>query len=74
MDTQKRTTPTFRYYFLIGTDVVYRGITTDLERREREHQSRWPQGRIKAVGEPTTHAEAWAWEQQENGGTSTHAG
>ena len=65
---------TFRYRFLVGSRVVHRGITTDLKRREREHQRRWPGGRIEPIGEPTSHAEAWDWERQQAGGTSAHAG
>ena len=33
---------TFRYRFLVGSRVVHTGITTDLQRRQREHQRRWP--------------------------------
>ena len=68
------TTTTYRYRFLVGTRIVHRGITTDLERREREHRRRWPEGRIEPVGEPTSHAEAWEWERQQTGGSSAHAG
>ncbi len=68
------TTPTYRYRFLVGSRVVYRGITTDLERREREHRCRWPEGRIEAVGRPTSHAEAWEWERQQARGPSALAG
>ena len=46
-------TATFRYRFLVGSRVVHQGITTDLERREREHRRRCPGGHIKPVGEPT---------------------
>ena len=59
------TTTTYRYRFLVGTRVVHQGITTDLERRQREHRRRWPGGRIEAVGGPTSHAEAWEWERQQ---------
>ena len=59
-------TATFRYRFLVGSRVVHQGITTDLERREREHQRRWPGGHIEPVGEPTSHAEAWDWERRQS--------
>ena len=62
------TAPTFRYRFLVGSRVVHQGITTDLKRREREHRRRWPGGRIEAVGEPTSHADAWDWERQQASG------
>ena len=65
---------TFRYRFLVGSRVVHTGITTDLQRRQREHQRRWPGGRIEPIGEPTTHADAWEWERRQAGGaTSAHA-
>lgn len=69
-----QTTSTYRYRFLVGSRVVHQGITTDLERREREHRVRWPDGNIEAVGEPTSHTEAWAWEQQQARGASAHTG
>lgn len=59
------TTRTFKYRFKVRDRVVYHGITTDLERREREHQRRWPNGRIERVGKPTSHREAWEWERQQ---------
>lgn len=67
-------TTTYKYRFLVGSRVVYRGITTDLERRQREHRRRWPDGRIESVGEPTSHAEAWEWERRLAGGPPGHAG
>ena len=57
------TNKTFKYRFKVRDRVVHYGITTDLKRREREHQRRWPEGRIERVGEPTTHREAWEWER-----------
>lgn len=69
------TAATFKYRFLVGSRVVHIGITTDLTRREREHQRRWPEGRIEPVGEPTSHAEAWKWERQQvASGRSAHSG
>ena len=58
---------TYRYHFKVGEKVVHTGITTDPERREREHQVRWPTGRIERVGEPTSHSAAWQWEREQNG-------
>ena len=67
MDATTQTDTTFRYRFLVGSRVMLKGITTDLKRREREHQRRWPAGRIEPVGEATSHEEAWDWEQRQNG-------
>lgn len=57
-------TRTFKYRLKVDDRVVLHGITTDLRRREREHRRRWPHARIEQVGEPTSHREAWEWEQQ----------
>ncbi len=56
---------TYRYRLKVQGRVVHHGITTDLRRREREHQRRWPGARIEQVGEPTSHGEAWEWERQQ---------
>ena len=56
---------TYRYRFKVDGRVVYVGITTDLQRREREHQRRWPGGVIEQVGQPTSHRDAWEWERQQ---------
>ncbi len=42
------------------------GITTDIDRREREHQQRWQGGRIVQVGGMKTEAEARAWEANQD--------
>ena len=57
----------FKYHFKVDGEVVFRGFTTDLERREREHRHRWPTGCIEQVGQPTTHEEAWKWERWQAG-------
>ena len=56
---------TYKYHFKVDGKVVHFGITTDLERREREHRRRWPTGSIKQVGPATTREEAWHWERQQ---------
>lgn len=59
------TRATYKYRFKVNGEVVYWGITSDLERREREHRRRWPDGHIEQVGVATTHEEAWNWERQQ---------
>ena len=54
---------TYRYKLKVGDRTVLYGFTIDLQRREREHQRRWPNARVEQVGEPTTHREAWEWEK-----------
>ena len=54
---------TFKYDFKVGNKIVHSGITNDLERREQEHQDRWPTGHIKQVGRKTTEDAARAWEE-----------
>ena len=55
---------TYRYKLKVGDKTVSYGFTIDLQRREREHQRRWPNARVEQVGEPTTHQEAWKWEKE----------
>jgi predicted GIY-YIG superfamily endonuclease len=54
---------TFKYHFKVGNKIVHSGITTDLERREEEHQQRWPKGHIVKVGRATTEEAAREWEE-----------
>lgn len=59
---------TYKYHFKIGSSIVHRGITKDLERRENEHQNRrrWGKGHVVQVGNRTTYKAALQWER--NGG------
>ena len=54
---------TLKYHFKVGNKIVHRGVTNDLERREREHKVRWPNGHIKKVGNKTTRKSGYAWER-----------
>ena len=54
---------TKKYDFKVGNKIVHSGITKDLERREQEHQQRWPSGRIEQVGRATTEKAAREWEE-----------
>ena len=54
---------TYKYYFKIGNKIVHGGITDDLERRETEHQQKWPTGHITQIGRRTTEEAAKAWEK-----------
>ena len=56
---------TYKYYLKQGEKIVYRGITSDLERREVEHQERFPDSRIYQVGRKTIRKAALRWQQQE---------
>jgi predicted GIY-YIG superfamily endonuclease len=38
---------TYKYHFKVGNKIVHGGITTDLERREKEHHQENPEGHIK---------------------------
>ena len=57
---------TYKYRFKIGNKIVHGGITNDLERREQEHQDKWPIGHIKQVGRRTTEEAARQWEKDED--------
>jgi predicted GIY-YIG superfamily endonuclease len=52
-----------KYDFKVAQKIVHSGITKDLERRETEHQQRWPSGHIVQVGRSTTKDAALAWEE-----------
>ncbi len=52
-----------KYDFKIGNKIAHSGITQDLDRREQEHQRRWPNGHIKQVGRATTEDAARDWEE-----------
>ncbi len=52
-----------KYQFKIGNRIVHGGITNDLDRRESEHQQKWPSGHIKQVGRKTTEEAARQWEK-----------
>ena len=53
---------TYKYQFKVGNKIVHGGITNDLERREAEHQAKWPRGHITQVGRKTTEEAARKWE------------
>ena len=40
---------TYTYHQKIGNEIVHSGITNDLQRREKEHQQRWPKSHITQV-------------------------
>ncbi|MCI0438879.1 MAG: hypothetical protein L0177_07070 [Chloroflexi bacterium] len=60
----------YKYNFVVGDKIVYRGVTSDLNRAEQDHQVRWPDGYIVKVGIRTTWGRAQAWVQRENKGAS----
>ena len=55
---------TYKYQLKEAGKIVHRGITNDLERREREHQAEHPGSRIKQVGRQTTRDAALKWERE----------
>ena len=56
---------TYKYHFKVGNKVVHSGITDNLERREQEHQQKWPRGHIVEVGRRTTEEAAREWEKKQ---------
>lgn len=54
---------TYKYHLKDGNKVIYRGVTIDLEQREKEHQKISPGSRIMQVGRRTTKAAALKWEK-----------
>ena len=56
---------TYKYHFKKGKRIVHSGITEDLDRREEEHQEKWPGGHIKQIGRKTTEDAAREWEEKQ---------
>jgi len=54
---------TYKYHMKIGSKIVHRGITNDLERREDEHNQKWSNAHIMKVGNKTSHEAALKWER-----------
>ncbi|MBI2337574.1 hypothetical protein HYW41_01085 [Candidatus Daviesbacteria bacterium] len=54
---------TYKYDFKVKQKIVHSGITNDLERRETQHQVKWPKGHIVQVGNRTTEEAAREWEE-----------
>lgn len=61
---------TYRYYLKKGGKIVHRGITNDLNRREAEHQVRYPDSKLEPQGRRVTRESALKWERQ--GGKRTY--
>ena len=55
---------TYRYFFKVGNEIVHRGITNGLDRRETEHQQRWPNGHIEQIGPAVTRDGGLEWERR----------
>ena len=56
---------TFKYHLKLGAKTVFRGITNDLERRERDHRKYWgPNVRVVQIGRRTTREAALRWERE----------
>lgn len=56
---------TYKYRVKDGNKIVHRGVTNDLERREAEHQARWPNAKLEQVGRRTTREKALEWEREQ---------
>ena len=56
---------TYKYHFKVGNKIVHSGITDNLERREQEHNQKWPTGHIVQVGRCTTEEAAREWEEKQ---------
>ena len=54
---------TYKYQLMKGREIVHRGITNDLDRREAEHQKEHPGTRITQVGRRTDRGSALSWER-----------
>lgn len=64
MVSKKDKRDTYKYHLIKGNRILYRGITTDLDRRLREHQQEFPRTRIRQIGRRTTREKALEWEHK----------
>ena len=55
---------TYKYHLKRGRKIVHRGITNDLDRREFEHQDKFPGAETKQVGRRTTREAGLRWERE----------
>ena len=55
---------TYKYHFKVGSTIKYRGVTSDINRREKEHKRRWPDGIMVIIGGKTTRQKALEWLSQ----------
>ena len=55
----------YSYHYYDSTGKRHSGITSDPQRRQAEHQTRWPGGKLQIAVGPTTEAKARAWEAQQ---------
>ena len=62
---------TYKYLLKKGGKTVHRGITNDLNRREAEHQVRFPGTRIEQKGHRVTRESALKWEREGGKRSST---
>jgi len=51
------------YDYKKGNKIIHSGFTDDPERREKEHQRRWPGGHLTIVGAAKTEDGARKWEE-----------
>ena len=63
---------TYKYQFKVGNKIIHGGITNDLDRREQEHQQKWPKGHITQVGRRTTEDAARRWTNAKGYGPIAH--
>ena len=59
---------TYKYHLKNGKRIIHRGITTDLNRREQEHQTEYPGSKIRQVGRRTMREAALEWERNRDKG------
>lgn len=60
------TRDTYKYQVRVGRKIVHGGITKDLERRETEHQQKWPKAKLTQVGRRTMEEAAREWEKDKD--------
>ena len=55
----------YKYTFIKDRKIKHKGITKDLDEREKQHQQKYGGGKIKKVGRVTTEDAAREWEKKQ---------
>ena len=57
---------TYKYHLILNGEVVHKGVTYDLERREGDHQRDHRGSVIKQIGRPVSREEGLKWSSRVN--------
>ena len=65
---------TYRYHFIVDGKIAHRGITSSVDRRERELKRRYGAGRARVVGKAVTRESAKRWAKEQPAASASPRG